>query len=1458
MSSSKRKLVDFRIDPTSGVFLPPGATEHFAYSDGEPEEQTLLQILESAQDRSTTSDTLRNEKRDWSSEYHCTPLRHNLLRHLQFKKGASLLELGAGCGAITRQFGELGLAVTAVEGSPLRAKINRVRCADLENVKVYAANFGEIEYSEKYDYVTLIGVLEYSRQFIDTKDPIQTVLEMAASLLKDDGVLLVAIENQLGLKYLCGYSEDHSSIQYQGVEDLYGAKTAVTFGKRELTNRLKQANLAAVQCNYPYPDYKLPDFVLTDRGANDERFMAGEIVRQGKTRDYAYPDFSPSLRPSLVATTLDRNGLLGELANSFLFLAGKTSSAVDAIVDPGLLGVYYSTARAVPYWISTSFVAEEGTISVNKARIAPNMKLPDSPVLAHQLSKQEYKKGVNIGAEIVKAVQIKDFQRISELLGVVVQHIQQNALAEPVRENALNTRIKPDWIDAIPSNMILTESGAELIDQEWRSTREFTLGELFLRVIDELRQIEPQLPDLSRDGLLQIFAQSGYTIDQETHRRYDQLISDIVQQVYKTPAVPNIPVSHTVKTEEKMTAAPVAKRRSLPVLPNHAVVPAPQSIAMHDKFDYGDEFENFICPNPFLYGEVRADGELATCCYLPFTFGNIKKEGLDKAWNSPTAKAVRSSILDGSYRFCDKRKCATMQQVTNPEKQASYKYQVPYQLFSREEVLEGPLGETFKGQLELNSAGPKIVSFEDDPSCNLACPSCRVKPMMISKESSGDMYDLEVSLLDALGPQLEQVWFAGAGDPFVSRSYRRLYKEYDFERFPKLKFRLDTNGVPLTPKTWNELLRKVKHKVGLVCLSIDAATKETYDITRVGGNFDLLMNNLAFICSVPERQQGMGILIRMIVQQKNFREMKQFVELGKRMGVDAVVFSVIQNWGTFSDQDYKQAAVHVPTSQHYAELREILSDPIFEDPIVNIGNLSDLYFDVRKDTAWTRAIQVTDASKTLAGPTPNTRAIAFYLPQFHPIPENDEWWGKGFTEWTNVTKARPLYEGHYQPHIPTDLGYYDLRLPETREAQAELAKGAGIEAFCYWHYWFAGRRVLERPFQEVVASKHPNFGFCLGWANASWTGIWHGAPNRTLIEQTYPGLEDYKNHFNAILPALRDERYFRVNGKPLVLLYAPHELPSSMEFTSYWRELAHKAGVGDLHFVAHMTQNPTPFGCDTAVLNAPFTQIPTPQLEVRPLPGEEAPRVWTYDSFIKYMETSSLESREHPIVFPNWDNTPRSGSRGLVLEGSSPELFLQHLRDAVSKAQHFPDAQERIVFIKAWNEWAEGNYLEPDKKFGHAYLDAVRIALFEAPLPREARAPKTEIVQVQESIPSAPHAKYQGTDSIPAVVAAADSLASKGDLVGAVNEISKHISGTTPVPAGVQMRLAEWNLALGNGEQAIFAALQELTTRPDNQKALGILLHDQPTLFKVLAQVPAPTVRLVEQIINSYAQRGGM
>ena len=201
------------------------------------------------------------------------------------------------------------------------------------------------------------------------------------------------------------------------------------------------------------------------------------------------------------------------------------------------------------------------------------------------------------------------------------------------------------------------------------------------------------------------------------------------------------------------------------------------------------------------------------------------------------------------------------------------------------------------------------------------------------------------------------------------------------------------------------------------------------------------------------------------------------------------------------------------------------------------------------------------------------RVIAFYLPQFHPIKENDEWWGKGFTEWTNVGKAKPLFKGHYQPRVPADLGYYDLRMPEVREAQADMAREAGIEGFMYWHYWFGnGKQILERPFNEVLSSGKPDFPFCLGWANHSWTRrTWNSDAqkhkNLDLMIQEYPGDEDIVQHFDNVLPAFKDKRYIAVDGKPMFLIYDPEALPDAKHFINIWQNLAKKNGLSGIHFV---------------------------------------------------------------------------------------------------------------------------------------------------------------------------------------------------------------------------------------------------------------------------------------------------
>jgi len=361
--------------------------------------------------------------------------------------------------------------------------------------------------------------------------------------------------------------------------------------------------------------------------------------------------------------------------------------------------------------------------------------------------------------------------------------------------------------------------------------------------------------------------------------------------------------------------------------------------------------------------------------------------------------------------------------------------------------------------------------------------------------------------------------------------------------------------------------------------------------------------------------------------------------------------------------------------------------------------------------------------------TEAVRTIAFYLPQFHPIPENDNWWGKGFTEWTNVTKAKSLFKGHYQPQFPADLGFYDLRIPEVREAQSELAREHGIEGFCYWHYWFNGRRILERPFNEVLFSGKPDFPFCLGWANESWTGIWHGCSDRVLVEQTYPGTKDEEAHFNSLLPAFTDSRYMKVAGRPIFFIYKPHLLPDSKRFVEHWRELALKSGLKGIYFVGNTNLKKWDYGQDgfdaMTLHNPGATAHPYFNRPHRRIVKSFCRKIgkifseslgyslsglntMSYKEYIsRALPNPCAKREEYPCVVPNWDNTPRCGIGGYVLRGATPELFEQHLRQAVAQMAHRPP-EKRIIFIKSWNEWGEGNYLEPDQRFGRRYLEACK------------------------------------------------------------------------------------------------------------------------------------------------------
>lgn len=358
------------------------------------------------------------------------------------------------------------------------------------------------------------------------------------------------------------------------------------------------------------------------------------------------------------------------------------------------------------------------------------------------------------------------------------------------------------------------------------------------------------------------------------------------------------------------------------------------------------------------------------------------------------------------------------------------------------------------------------------------------------------------------------------------------------------------------------------------------------------------------------------------------------------------------------------------------------------------------------------------------------KALAFYLPQYHPIRENNEWWEEGFTEWTNVTKAKPLFNGHEQPILPADLGFYDLRVEETREHQVRLAKEFGLHGFIYYHYWFGdGKMVLERIAEEILASNKPDFPFCFCWANETWSGIWHGLQNQILAEQKYLGEEDIQKHFEYLLPFFNDDRYIKVEGKPVLFIYEPLNIPTSKIYLGQYRKLAKDAGFPDLYIISSSKGSDAldyvSLGYDANVSNSFHKSF------------DRAIKRYYYPSFIdkligrifpKYIQrkgparidniqvNNNIHFKEtnvetFPMVVPNWDNTARSNRRGVVIQNSSPALFQREVEKAVGFLDEKPSEHQKFLIIKSWNEWAEGNMLEPDRKFGHQYLQALKNGL---------------------------------------------------------------------------------------------------------------------------------------------------
>ena len=373
-------------------------------------------------------------------------------------------------------------------------------------------------------------------------------------------------------------------------------------------------------------------------------------------------------------------------------------------------------------------------------------------------------------------------------------------------------------------------------------------------------------------------------------------------------------------------------------------------------------------------------------------------------------------------------------------------------------------------------------------------------------------------------------------------------------------------------------------------------------------------------------------------------------------------------------------------------------------------------FEKKEDYVFSRSLERKSRSERT-----DVRVVAFYLPQFHRIPENDVWWGEGFTEWTNVQRGKPWFLGHYQPHIPhPDVGYYDLYDDSVMEKQVAMAKYAGISGFCFYHYWFSGRRLLEMPVERMLKTKKPDFPFCLLWVNENWTRRWDGKDEEVLITQNHAD-EDEAAFVEDIVRAFQDPRYIRINNRPLFLVYRPLRLPRPLATFDHWRALCRAQGIGEIYLAgvfSYEIYDPLRIGLDAAVEFPPL-QAGAIALANNSLNSLSSPSGWIYDYRTVKRNMIRRKHKKRYIVYrgvmPSWDHTSRFGNKSHVFINSSPESYYSWLKRALQLTRTQYQGDHRIVFINAWNEWGEGCHLEPDERYGYAWLNATRSAIYSTP-----------------------------------------------------------------------------------------------------------------------------------------------
>lgn len=541
-------LGQFIVHPASGIKVHPEYGK-FEYSDGERNELRVLDILKTVSDLSIGSGELASHIDDWVTEYHFSGTRVNLLRHIKLAPVHRVLELGAGCGSITRFLGESGASITAVEGSLTRAQCARARCRDLENVSIFCSNFQDIEFEPVYDVVTLIGVMEYSPKFFEGDDPIGSCLAVARKALRPGGILLLAIENQLGFKYFAGATEDHLGDHYAGVEGRYPPRNVVTFGQKALRKHVSRAGFDEIEFQFPFPDYKIPTVILFQQGLDDPEFLPDELIRHLDERDYS-GKHKHEIDSAMVWPQLAENGLIGEFSNSFLVVAclpqGSSGNGAGAIglSEPGCLGLAYASARAAPFQTVTRFErVDSGKVVVSKFRLREELPTPDGP-LNLSLVRDAYRCGRTLHSRIYERLKVGDLPGFMDCLRLWMDYLSRFKAVET--DSRWDTEINGVAFDCLPTNLVISGDQLTYIDQEWSTTNPLQLSTIVLRYMFNLAFSSPSdVLFLERFGpepiksIKSISAELGVVLNSDSVTQFFELNQAVHHQVFPNkPAIP--------------------------------------------------------------------------------------------------------------------------------------------------------------------------------------------------------------------------------------------------------------------------------------------------------------------------------------------------------------------------------------------------------------------------------------------------------------------------------------------------------------------------------------------------------------------------------------------------------------------------------------------------------------------------------------------------------------------------------------------------------------------------------------------------------------------------------------------------------------------------------------------------------------------------------------------------------